>query len=181
MIVVPEGDASGLFDVYSANDDKNEIYTVDLNAETCECGDYEHRQPAGGCKHIRRVKLGLGIMPLPAGIELDGCLVDTREKYGVDVDPNGLVDAHTPDSTAEEAGASAITTVATDGGQPVAVADLEMSIDGPEITGPHMEPPEVSNATTFWRCEGCGRESIHETDTERPAFHAEGCLGGGGL
>lgn len=45
------------------------------------------------------------------------------------------------------------------------------------ITGPHMEPPEVANATTYWRCEDCGRESIHKQDTQRPAFHAEGCAG----
>ena len=66
MVVVPEGEGTGIFDVYSANDGKNETYTVDLKAETCECGDYKHRQPPGGCKHIRRVKLGLGLMPLPA-------------------------------------------------------------------------------------------------------------------
>ena len=54
--------------------------------------------------------------------------------------------------------------VATDGGEPEV-----------EITGPHMEPAELSNATTFWRCEDCGYESIRKQDTERTTFHAVGC------
>ena len=106
MVVVPEGDASGRFDVYSANDGHNEIYTVDLRTATCECGDYEHRNPAGGCKHIRRVKLGLGIIPLPVGIDPDGCLIDTRTKYGVDVDEaacTSVSEAHPPDSGGRKA------------------------------------------------------------------------------
>jgi hypothetical protein len=53
------------------------------------------------------------------------------------------------------------------------------AITEPEITGPHMEPPEVSNMTTYWRCEDCGRESIREPDVSRPAFHADDCAGSG--
>jgi hypothetical protein len=117
MVVVLHGDASGIFDVYSATDGHNEIYTVDLRAETCECGDYEHRQPESGCKHIRRVKLGLGIMPLPAGldIEIDGALAHDREKYGIDVD------AHPPDSSGQEALA--------DGGQLIEPPDDGVILD----------------------------------------------------
>lgn len=48
------------------------------------------------------------------------------------------------------------------------------------ITGPHMEPAAVANATTYWRCGDCGRESIRRGDLERPAFHAEECHGAGG-
>jgi len=47
----------------------------------------------------------------------------------------------------------------------------------PPITGPHMEPPEISNATTFWRCEHCKYESVREKDLYRATFHAEGCPG----
>ena len=43
------------------------------------------------------------------------------------------------------------------------------------ITGPHREPPTVANATTYWRCEACKRESIREQDLHREAFHAEDC------
>ena len=44
-----------------------------------------------------------------------------------------------------------------------------------EITGPHMEPPELSNATTYWRCSECGYESIYEHDLFRASFHAHDC------
>lgn len=47
------------------------------------------------------------------------------------------------------------------------------------ITGPHMEPPELSNATTYWRCEDCGYESIREKDLYRATFHADGCENAG--
>lgn len=47
----------------------------------------------------------------------------------------------------------------------------------PEITGPHMEPPEVSNATTYWRCSECGYKSIDEKDLYRASFHADDCAG----
>jgi hypothetical protein len=111
MIVVPPRDASGWFEVYSANDGHNEIYTVDLRTETCECGDSEHRKPEDGCKHIGRVKFGLGLLSVPAGVELDGCLVHTREKYGVGIDEaEVVVGANTSDPAAHEP-------VATDGGQ----------------------------------------------------------------
>jgi hypothetical protein len=43
------------------------------------------------------------------------------------------------------------------------------------ITGPHREPPTVANATTYWRCEACERESIREQDLLREAFHARDC------
>lgn len=160
MIVVPEGDGSGQFEVYSANNGVNKTYTVDLRAETCECPDHEHRAPAGGCKHIRRAKLSLGIMPVPVGVELDEALVHDCAKYGVDPEPA----VNTPVSAGEHTASEAI---ATDGGQ---LLESE-----PVISGPHMEPAELSNATTFWRCEDCGRESIRKQDTERAAFHAAGC------
>ena len=115
MIVVPEGNANGRFDVYSANNGVNKTYPVDLRAVTCECGDYEHRKPAGGYKHIRRVKLALELMPVPVGVEddLDEALIHDRAKYGV-------LPAHTPDSGGESAPTQA---VATDGG--VAVVESE--------------------------------------------------------
>jgi hypothetical protein len=43
------------------------------------------------------------------------------------------------------------------------------------ITGPHFEPPSVANATTYWRCTSCNRESIREQDLHRETFHTEQC------
>lgn len=43
------------------------------------------------------------------------------------------------------------------------------------ISGPYWEPATVQNATTYWRCECCGYESIHEQDLHRESFHAPTC------
>lgn len=59
--------------------------------------------------------------------------------------------------------------------EPPTQTAVESNEKKPTITGPHMEPAEISNATTYWRCSACGRESIHKQDTQRPAFHAEDC------
>jgi hypothetical protein len=170
MVVVPEGDCTGLFDVYSATDGHNEIYTGDLRESRCMCGDYEHRKPAGGCKHIRRVKLALGIMDVPAALrdEIDECLAHSMAKFGVTTDDDPVINTNTPDSPDQHA-------VATDGGHLLEAKPEAETNHEPTITGPHMEPPEISNATTYWRCEGCGHESIHKCDTERAGFRAVGC------
>ena len=52
---------------------------------------------------------------------------------------------------------------------------VESTKNNPEITGPHMEPPELSNATTYWRCSECGYESVREKDLYRASFHAPDC------
>ncbi|WP_058365559.1 hypothetical protein [Haloparvum sedimenti] len=44
-------------------------YEVDLAAEECTCPDARHRDPAGGCKHLRRVDIEVrtGTVPAPDG------------------------------------------------------------------------------------------------------------------
>lgn len=44
-----------------------------------------------------------------------------------------------------------------------------------QITGPHYEPPTVLNATTYWRCESCERESTRKQDLYRQNFHVDKC------
>lgn len=58
-----------------------------------------------------------------------------------------------------------------------AESTTNQTAEEPEITGPHTEPPEVSNATTYWRCSECGYESIHEQDLYCASFHADDCVG----
>ncbi len=43
------------------------------------------------------------------------------------------------------------------------------------ITGLHHEPPTVANATIYWHCEACNRESIREQDLYRETFHTDQC------
>jgi hypothetical protein len=152
-------DGSGLFDVYSAKNGTNEIYTVDLRAEACECPDHEHRNAQ--CKHIRRVKLALGIEDVPDGVEIDSMLEKSREKYGADP----VSAAQTPASAADNTAPAA---VATDGGQ---LVDAE-----PEISR-HYESPE-QGAAVYYRCE-CGREAMRERDLTGETHRAE-CSAQGG-
>jgi len=48
----------------------------------CECGDYRHREPTGGCKHSRRVQLLIGDRPIPDRDDLDPLL----ERRRTDID-----------------------------------------------------------------------------------------------
>jgi hypothetical protein len=43
------------------------------------------------------------------------------------------------------------------------------------IDGPLWEPASIPNATTYWRCTDCARESIRKRDLYRETFHAENC------
>ncbi len=54
---------------YEVVSESGNTYTVDIETETCTCPDWEQRQPAGGCKHLRRVDLEIrtGITPAPDG------------------------------------------------------------------------------------------------------------------
>jgi hypothetical protein len=124
-------------------------------AVACECKADEYRD--GACKH--RVAVAIRDLVLEAAHDTD---------FGTNA----------PDSTRQNPAP-----VTTDGGQLVEAETKAKAATNhePTITGPHMEPAEISNATTFWRCEDCGRESIREQDVYRPAFHAEGCAGSEGL
>ena len=55
MTVVEEG--RGLFEVTTAS---GSAYTVDLRENVCSCADSMYRNPAAGCKHLRRVKMEVG-------------------------------------------------------------------------------------------------------------------------
>jgi rubrerythrin len=56
-----------------------------------------------------------------------------------------------------------------------AATTIDQTDEDPKITGPHFEPPEVANATTYWRCSECGYESVREKDLYRASFHAADC------
>jgi len=61
-------EAPGMFRVVSEGPE----YLVDLETETCECPDSKHRDPNGGCKHIRRVRFTIGARDIPACVEPTG-------------------------------------------------------------------------------------------------------------
>lgn len=77
LTVLPAGDR---FEVVSQS---GSAYTVDPDARTCDCPDFEYRQPAGGCKHVRRVLMELGKRPVPAAVETDA----VPDDFGRHVEP----------------------------------------------------------------------------------------------
>jgi predicted nucleic acid-binding Zn finger protein len=74
MVVVLE--APDLARVYSGESSE---YVVDARGPACECADYRYRDVQ--CKHIRRVKMALGIREIPEGVRVDPALAKQRESF----------------------------------------------------------------------------------------------------
>jgi hypothetical protein len=55
--------------VYHVHSESDNTYEIDLSSWTCTCPDWTEREPAGGCKHLRRVDLEVqaGTTPQPDG------------------------------------------------------------------------------------------------------------------
>ena len=47
-------------ETYQVEGTREKIYIVDLEKPSCECPDWQKRSPAGGCKHMLKVKLKNG-------------------------------------------------------------------------------------------------------------------------
>jgi hypothetical protein len=124
MVVVPEGDGTGMFEVWTGTcDDEEQPYIVDLGGahDRCSCPDMEYNLEDGErCKHSRRCRLEFGLPPFgevpairsehaaPMDVELARC------RRGIDdVDEEPAVE---PITVAE---AKPARQVATDGGQVV--------------------------------------------------------------
>jgi len=61
-------EAPGLSRVYA----EPSTYLVDLETGACECPDSTHRDPEGGCEHIRRVRFTTGARDIPECINPTG-------------------------------------------------------------------------------------------------------------
>lgn len=55
--------------IYEVDSESGNTYELDIEAEACNCPDFEQRQPESGCKHLRRVDLEIrtGLVPAPDG------------------------------------------------------------------------------------------------------------------
>jgi len=53
-------------------------YDIDVVSGACSCPDARHRDPDGGCKHVRRARVAVGVEPVDAR---------TIRALGDDVDP----------------------------------------------------------------------------------------------
>lgn len=59
--------------IVTAVSESGSSYTVDVREGRCGCPDSEHRNPTGGCKHLRRARFALGLRRVPNAphIEVD--------------------------------------------------------------------------------------------------------------
>lgn len=46
--------------IVSVTTESGSCYDVDVREGRCDCPDAIHREPAGGCKHVRRARIALG-------------------------------------------------------------------------------------------------------------------------
>jgi predicted nucleic acid-binding Zn finger protein len=135
------GEGTGMFDVYSAS---GNTYTVSLRDPLgCTCPDFQQRGDQlgdSGCKHIRRVRMALGIDPIPEELEseVDDTLAANREKFTPDAEDEDVE----PEPAPVEAKPERAVLVATDGGR---VVEPETHPESDEDTGAHApgcENPE---------------------------------------
>jgi predicted nucleic acid-binding Zn finger protein len=149
--------APGLFVVIGENE--NGQYLVDSQTGSCECKDAQYRDPEGGCKHIRRVRIAQGETPetpVPAGA-LDEITVDSTFGVHVDASPKfatadgGILDGETGEEISDE---TESTTTWSD-------PKVEVDKYG-KPTGDH-----------YVTCQECGVEVL--TALSDCATHREGC------
>jgi|GEM_PF-2505983 len=76
-------DADGLYHVTTAS---GSSYVVDPALGACGCPDAEHRDPDGGCKHVRRVRFEIGTRPLPETV--NEAALDDQFRQFVTPDPD---------------------------------------------------------------------------------------------
>jgi predicted nucleic acid-binding Zn finger protein len=122
------GEGTGMFDVYSAS---SNTYTVSLRDPLgCTCPDFQQRGDQlgdAGCKHIRRVRLALGIDPIPEILEneVDGTLAANREKFTPDTESEDVE----PEPEPVDAKPEGAVQVATDGGVVLEEPDTDTDTD----------------------------------------------------
>jgi len=74
--------------VLSVTTGSGSTYHVDVREGRCTCPDQEHRNPEGGCKHLRRARIATGRTPVPAGVFGS---VDIADDFGANVDASAKI------------------------------------------------------------------------------------------
>ncbi|WP_251342810.1 SWIM zinc finger family protein [Haloplanus halophilus] len=64
-------EAAGADDLYVIISESGSQYCVDARDGSCTCPDAEHRDPEGGCKHVRRVAFAIGAEAIPTAADPD--------------------------------------------------------------------------------------------------------------
>jgi len=72
MSVLPDQpEVKGADEMFLVVSESGSEYTVDLRLGSCTCPDAQHRDPDGGCKHLRRCRIETGREPVPAWADRD--------------------------------------------------------------------------------------------------------------
>jgi len=71
-ILAGHGRAAGAPGLFYVVGEHGSSYLVDVRERSCECPDGRHRDPDGGCKHVRRVLFATGAREIPDGVEPTG-------------------------------------------------------------------------------------------------------------
>lgn len=150
-------DAPGLFVVIGENE--NGEYLVDSRTDSCDCDDMRYRDPDGGCKHLRRVRVLTGERPIPTWVPE---VVDVDSRIGANVDKN-------------------VRFVQTDGGvisSPDSDSDTgtDTDADADVWSKPQLETNKYNEVTgeKYVCCTNCGVEVlVGETEN---ASHGPGCI-----
>lgn len=158
MTVLPNhGRADGAADLFVViGENENGQYLVDARSQSCECKDAKYRDPDGGCKHLRRVRIAQGDTPIPAQalgeITIDstfGAQLETSAKFATA--DGGIIDAESGEKINDENTAASIWS------DPMAEVDKYG-----KPTGDH-----------YVTCQDCGIEVL--TSLSDCASHREGC------
>jgi predicted nucleic acid-binding Zn finger protein len=120
-------------------------YTVDVREGRCTCPDHKHRDPEGGCKHLRRARVALAH---------DSVDSDTLARLDIDA---GLAE-HAPGPKV----------IASDGG--VVGGD-----GSPRWIGPHTEYDKYGEPTGahYLECSSCGVQVL--SGRQETAYHTPDC------
>jgi len=100
ITITPDiGRARGADNLVLATSESGSSYLVDLQSNTCECPDSEHRDPTLGCKHIRRARFALGRWPIPEEVATEYDIDPTLGEHTdaeIEITPASGVVAGTP-------------------------------------------------------------------------------------
>jgi hypothetical protein len=141
--------------VVSVTTGSGSTYTVDVREGRCTCPDQTHRQPDGGCKHLRRAGFVLGRTPVPAAVFGS---VGIADGIGANVDATAKV-------------------ATADGGVIETGDDTEIvdDDDSPRWIGPHTEYNQYGEPTGahYLECSACGVQVL--SGRKETAYHTPEC------
>lgn len=136
-------DTPGQFEIVSQS---GSTYSVDLVADTCDCPDHLHRDPSGGCKHLRRARYATGDDPIPSTADLSR--VDDQLGLHIEAEPVGE-DASDP-VVAPDGGLSSVETMPADASPQTARESGET--DAESVEGDNESCWCATRDTPCWDC-----------------------------